>query len=103
MNKKELEDLFDKYDVLGSMDLAYGDLDDLLVGSGVEVELVYENDWGEDASSYIEVVYKLTNHQGITFVEFTGHYDSWGDSEVNDTFSIVEPYQEMVTRYKKVK
>ena len=102
MKRKELQDLFDKYDILGNINVAYGELDHMLEGSGVKAELVYESDWGEDMGTNIEVVYKIVKDD-VTFVKFKGYYNSWDSDEMEDDFWIVEPYQELVTKYKEVK
>ena len=64
-----------------------------------EVESVRGAEWdGADMFLTIKVTDKETNEE--QYIEFAGRYSSW-DSSIYSGSYLVEPYQELVTFYRK--
>lgn len=66
---------------------------------GEEAVMVEKEGGNEGDGDYMHVVFKI----GDQLFMKTGFYNSWDDNEWDGDLDEVEPYEEMVTKYRTVK
>jgi hypothetical protein len=88
---------------IGMHSLCESDYDQEDIPGGFSFESVYEEGGYEGGGEHAEHVFKVTNPALDGFVPFyfrtVGFYSSYNGTDWNDSFTIVEPREVVVTQY----